>query len=286
MKISVVMPIYNSGKTLARAINSYASQDYEPKELIVIDGGSTDETPAVIAEMKQYIDVYVSEPDNGYADALNKGIKRATGDFVIMLAADDAFLAHAFKRFANSVEEDTDIWCGGLVVCNSYGYLVWHSDEDLEALRTCCSLKNPATFFRRSVFERVGYYSEEYRCANDREFFLRCYLSGCAIQVSDELITLFSSGGMSDPAIDLLGPEEDKRISIQYGLPEEEAEAHYRRRLRIAQRNRKIKPVLDFANRIGVMRLVLLLTGRTDRLIPSDQMALLGLNDHDSAIGE
>jgi len=91
MKISVITAVYNARDTIADAIESVLAQDYPDVELVVIDGASTDGTKALLESYRDKINVFVSEPDNGIYDALNKGIKHATGDVVGFLHADDLF---------------------------------------------------------------------------------------------------------------------------------------------------------------------------------------------------
>jgi len=91
MKISVITAVYNAEDTIADAIESVLAQDYPDVELVVIDGASTDGTSALLESYRDKINVFVSEPDSGIYDALNKGIKHASGDVIGFLYADDLF---------------------------------------------------------------------------------------------------------------------------------------------------------------------------------------------------
>ena len=91
MKISIITICYNRASTIESAIQSVLSQNYANKEYIVVDGGSTDGTQAVIERYRSEISHYISEPDKGMYDALNKAIQLATGDLVMILHSDDEF---------------------------------------------------------------------------------------------------------------------------------------------------------------------------------------------------
>lgn len=90
--ISVILPVYNGGRTLEAAIDSVACQRYENLELVVIDGGSTDGSLEIIRAHEGQIDLWISEPDRGVYDAMNKGVDRACGDWLYFLGSDDILL--------------------------------------------------------------------------------------------------------------------------------------------------------------------------------------------------
>ena len=92
MKISIITVCYNSDKTLEKTINSVVSQDYKNIEYIIIDGGSNDNTLNIINKYKDNITTIVSEKDKGIYDGINKGIKKATGDIISLIHANDTFV--------------------------------------------------------------------------------------------------------------------------------------------------------------------------------------------------
>ncbi|MBP9970812.1 MAG: glycosyltransferase, partial [Paludibacteraceae bacterium] len=99
MKISIIIATYNASKTLNRCLDSIVSQKNSEVELIIIDGGSTDETLSVINSYSSDIDYVLSEKDNGLYDAWNKGIKAAKGDWIMFLGADDQLLSNALEKY-------------------------------------------------------------------------------------------------------------------------------------------------------------------------------------------
>lgn len=177
MKISVVTPSLNQGKFIEEAILSVSMQEYPDVEHLVIDGGSTDET---IEILKRYPHVkWISEPDDGQADALNKGLKMATGDIIGWLNADDAYLDTTFEAVADFFMTHPSV---GL----TYGYVYIIDDEsrlirkrispDFDfgmMVRLGACYAQPTFFFRREVLERVGFMDATLRQAMDYDFILR-----------------------------------------------------------------------------------------------------------------
>src|ERR1700760_688999 len=116
LKISIITVVFNSQNTIERCINSVLGQKFKNIEYIIVDGGSTDNTCRIIDNYKENIDAFISEPDNGIYDAINKGIALATGDIIGTINADDFFadndvLYNLAKVFA---EQDTAILYGDL----------------------------------------------------------------------------------------------------------------------------------------------------------------------------
>ncbi|HEY9194869.1 MAG TPA: glycosyltransferase family 2 protein, partial [Mucilaginibacter sp.] len=118
MKVSLITVVYNAANTLARCIDSVISQNHPDIEYIIIDGGSTDGTLQVIDQYRDFVNVVVSEPDKGIYDAMNKGIRRATGDIVGTLNADDALADNdVIVAVARLFElQNTDVVYGNLNV--------------------------------------------------------------------------------------------------------------------------------------------------------------------------
>ena len=96
-KISIITVCYNSEKYIEDAIKSVVLQSYKNKEYIIVDGGSTDNTPGIIERYRNLIDVIIAEPDRGISDAFNKGIKRASGEIVCIVNSDDMMAADALE---------------------------------------------------------------------------------------------------------------------------------------------------------------------------------------------
>ena len=180
MKISVVTVVYNNAATIKDCINSVLAQDYPDVEYIIIDGGSTDGTVEIVKGYEDKIDKFISEKDKGLYDAMNKGIKIATGDVVGTLNSDDFFYdSHVLTNIANAfTDEDTDAVIGDIVFIKD--------DAEQKVLRKYSSAKwlprrfawgympaHPSFFAKKSLFDGLGYYKTDYRIASDYELLIR-----------------------------------------------------------------------------------------------------------------
>jgi len=180
MKISIITATYNSQDTILDAINSVASQTYSNIEHIIIDGKSTDSTLSIVKENSDKISKIISEPDSGIYDALNKGIKNATGDVVAFMHADDIFannniIENAARLFQ---EQQTD---------SIYGDLQYVAKEDTSKIIrywksgkfTFSKLKkgwmppHPTFFIKKEIYNKFGMFDTNFRIAADYDIILR-----------------------------------------------------------------------------------------------------------------
>jgi glycosyltransferase involved in cell wall biosynthesis len=187
LKISIITPSLNQAQYLEEAILSVINQGYPNYEHIVIDGASHDET---IDILKKYSLIsknlrWISEPDEGQSDALNKGLRMATGDIIGWLNADDRYLSGCFFKiseyFFNNPE--VDIVYGDYRFINEQGEVIRlrkEIDFDLFILKYLHILYIPstATFFKRKIIEDGNLFKEDYHYAMDYEFFLRLAIQG------------------------------------------------------------------------------------------------------------
>jgi glycosyltransferase involved in cell wall biosynthesis len=183
IRISVVTPSYNQGVFLGRTLASVASQSYPPHEHLVFDGGSSDETLQVLKAAGPGVR-WVSQPDNGQADAVNQGLQAASGDIIGWLNSDDIYYPNAFKTVAETFAADPslDVLYGAAdhidlddIPFESYPTTFW--DPDL--LQHTCFICQPALFFRRRVIERVGLLDANLRYCMDYNYWLRLADANC-----------------------------------------------------------------------------------------------------------
>lgn len=179
MKISIITVSYNSAKTIPDTIASVAAQDYESVEHIVVDGGSNDGTVQIVAGSTS-ISSFVSEPDEGIYDAMNKGLSMASGDIIGILNADDFYASNTVLTDIAKVFSDEKI-----DAC--YGDLVYvDADKARRVVRYWVSRKfkpglfkrgwmpaHPTFFCRRSVYEQFGTFDLNYKIAADVELLFR-----------------------------------------------------------------------------------------------------------------
>ncbi len=178
-KLTVITPSYNQGKYLERTILSVLNQNYPNLEYIIIDGGSNDESVDIIKKYEKYLTYWISEKDNGQVDALNKGLHRATGEWISFQNSDDVYFPDTFDTFGNAVKTlpDSDILYGDL-------FMITPTDEVTELLKTLpysflcqfiegMQIHNQSLFFRKRLVDHFGFFDTSYRFAFDYEFITR-----------------------------------------------------------------------------------------------------------------
>lgn len=180
-RITVVTPSFNQGRFIERTIRSVVDQDYPDVEYLVVDGGSTDETVDVLRRYDDRIDHWVSEPDRGQAHAINKGLRRATGDVVGWLNSDDILLPGALRAVAELLAEGQpfDVVVGHcrfdyLPSGESVVLRGEYVDRDrLLRFWRGYRMHQPAIWWRRSVTEAIGYLDEDLPLTMDFDYWVR-----------------------------------------------------------------------------------------------------------------
>lgn len=184
MKITIVTPSYNHAQFIERTIESILGQDYPDLEYIVMDGGSKDGTVDILKKYSDRI-LWTSEKDGGQSEAINKGLKKATGDIVAFLNSDDTYEPGALLKVAEYFKKNPDVkW--------AYGKCRIVDENDKEIRKPITLYKNlllknysfkkllaenfisqPATFWRRDLHKEIGYINEDEHYTMDYEFWLR-----------------------------------------------------------------------------------------------------------------
>lgn len=198
-------------------------------EYIVIDGASTDGTQDRVRSYGTQIDCFVSEPDNGIADAFNKGIARASGDIIGIINSDDELLPGAVIKvldfFASHpdalvMHADMYLYTGGRFVKRVTPATRWWFPWRLVILN------HPATFVRKQVYLRYGLFSTNYRIAMDVEMFFRWKRADVAIAYFHETLARMAMGGLSDTSA-YIGYREVRDILVEKGYPVIVVYLHY-----------------------------------------------------------
>jgi glycosyltransferase involved in cell wall biosynthesis len=193
-KLSVITPSYNQGHYIERTIRSVLDQGYPNLEYVIVDGGSTDETLEVIRRYEDQLAWWVSEPDEGQSQAINKGIERTSGEIVAYINSDDYYLPGAFETAVAAFDGPEAAWVAGGAVDVEEGdpprkLRVWRPKPPTNCEwgrikgRHCWMLvpwhvPQPSTFWRRDLFERFGMFRLDMHYAFDAEFMLRLAYAG------------------------------------------------------------------------------------------------------------
>ncbi len=187
--LSIITPCLNRVAFIDQAVKSVIQQDYFPVEHVIMDGGSTDGTLTLLS-VYPHLRI-VSEPDRGVYDGLNKGIVLSNGEIIGQLNTDDYYQPNIFRKIMDLFVEnpDVDAICSSARIFeadpeNHERDIVVYEAIDGRSFPMRITTGVPifnAWFFRRRVFERMGFYSLDYPLMADRDFLIRCYLGGLRI---------------------------------------------------------------------------------------------------------
>jgi len=193
--ISIVTPSLNHGRFIEDAILSVAKQGYPNVEHIVVDGCSEDNTLSVLRSFPHLR--WISEPDKGLSDALNKGLEMASGELVGWLCADEYYLPGALHAVAKLCRANpgTDIFYGDSIFVDAHGRLqrakTAHEFSHVILLYYGCFILTDATFFRRGLIEAGFLFDCNYRVVMDFEYLVRLASSGKQFKYTNRLLSAF-----------------------------------------------------------------------------------------------
>jgi glycosyltransferase involved in cell wall biosynthesis len=199
-RISIITVVYNGEKVLERTIESIRNQSFRDIEYLIIDGNSKDGTKAIIEKYKADISKWISEPDKGLYDAMNKGLKLATGEYVLFLNAGDQFQEKNTLKNVFQNQPGADVYYGETM-------MVDEANKDIGLRR----LKAPETLSWKSLIngmlvchqsfimrrEIAPEYNLSYRISSDYEWMLQCLKKSVIIVNTQQVISRFLDGGMN-----------------------------------------------------------------------------------------
>ena len=201
MRLSIITVNLNNRKGLKKTIDSVISQTFKDFEWIVIDGGSTDGSKELIEQYAEHFSYWVSEPDTGIYNAMNKGIKASNGEYLLFLNSGDGLCDEVVINDFYSIEATEDIVSGNIIVDDSI-YNVRFSPEEQEVdYKFMCdsTVLHPSSFIKKELFEKYGYYDESLKIVSDWKFFFICLIQhSCTYRKWERSITNFNTNGISE----------------------------------------------------------------------------------------
>ena len=213
MKVSIITSCFNRVATIRGAIESVLAQNYNNIEFIVVDGASTDGSLEIIREYEGRISTIISEPDHGMYEAINKGIRVATGDVIGLLHSDDFFYDNGvISRIVKHMKTTRADFL--------YGDGLFVNPDNTDKVRHGWLPLHPTCYIRREVMMRLGLYNESYKIAADSELLVRYLMTGgLSVTYLKEYVVRMRMGGLStDSAKRKKMWGEDIRVYSSHGL--------------------------------------------------------------------
>jgi glycosyltransferase involved in cell wall biosynthesis len=195
-KISIVTPSYNQGQFIEETIKSVLSQDYPNLEFIVIDGGSTDNTLKIIKKYERHLTYWVSEPDNGQAHAINKGIQKCTGEIFNWLNSDDYLEPGSLFKIADAFSDiNVDLVAGRVRNFSELNEEII-PNQKLSAKGLMCwergvKFVQPGVWMRRGLIHKCGGIDEQYHYSFDWDLYIRYLYHFPVVKELDDLLVHF-----------------------------------------------------------------------------------------------
>ena len=208
-KFSIITVCYNSEKTIERTLMSVLAQTYIDYEYIIVDGSSKDSTLEIIRKYEPLFGgrmKWISEPDSGIYNAMNKGIIRSTGEIIGIVNSDDWLEPNTLQILSEEIECDGSN-CQKILT----GEVLFHYEDGATQLypttyeryeyfskRYRMGLNHPATFVPRCIYDRIGVFDERFKLYADADFIIRCYEAGISIHFIHKVLSNMADGGASN----------------------------------------------------------------------------------------
>ena len=204
MNISIITINFNNKEGLKKTIQSVVNQRYDDFEYIIIDGASTDGSVKVIEEEKDKITYYVSEPDKGIYDAMNKGIKQAKGEYCLFLNSGDYFInENTLAEIFNGQTYTEELLIGRQKYIDSNGKITKSPYIRASELNMpyfiSSTLPHQATFIKKELLLQCGMYNTNYRIVSDWIFWIEAIVKQqCSVKILPNYVSFMETGGVSN----------------------------------------------------------------------------------------
>lgn len=202
--LSIITVCYNSEKTIQDTLESVLGQSFQDYEYLLIDGASQDGTVGIIQKYEPCFKGrmhWISEPDGGIYEAMNKGLDRAVGEYVGIINSDDRYLPGAFAKvheLADTSAEKPDVIFSDMDYVNAEGCVVRSVVGDVSKLWKGMFVNHPTCFVSREAYERHGHFDTRFRIVADYDLMQRIAHEGGRFLKSDVKLAEFHTGGVSD----------------------------------------------------------------------------------------
>lgn len=205
-EFSIITVTFNSQETLEDTLKSVLSQTYTDYEYIIIDGSSNDNTDQIIATYKDRFGdklIHVSEPDKGIYDAMNKGIRQASGNVIGILNSDDYYYPQTLATVHAAFQDfgDNYIVTGAVKLKSDHKeqLLITNKERfETKIKQYKMGVRHPATFIPRKVYSEIGLFDLNYKIAADAEFIYRVHLAGYKFHFLSDALVVMRDGGISN----------------------------------------------------------------------------------------
>lgn len=258
-KISIITVSYNAASTIEQTIYSVVNQSYENIEFIIIDGGSADGTVEIIQKYADKIAYWVSEPDKGIYDAMNKGITAATGEYIYFLGSDDVLVdEQVMERVANQLDSEVDVLSATVwsvfdnALQMSFENNTEYSKEE-DIVRRNIRSPHQGMFVKTSIMKQLKF-DTKYKIGADYKLLLTLWYGDYKVKKIPDKIAFYSAGGISNQQAEK-GRREYLQVLQDLGL----ADTEYSRAFATPGTKSKItsgvKCLLDKMGLLSVLRL-------------------------------
>jgi glycosyltransferase len=190
-KVSIIIVTFNAAKTLDRAIQSIRNQTCKNIECLIIDGASTDSTVEII---KKYNVRYISEPDNGIYDAMNKGWRMAQGEWILYLGADDELLPNGIEVLVKECD-GYDVVYGNTILKFPSGKTKKQYSNDVNRIKKSNIACHQSMIMKKVIIERLNGFDVKFKLFADYDLILRAYMNKFKFKKNSEFVSIFKIGG-------------------------------------------------------------------------------------------
>ncbi len=256
--ISLITINYNDKIGLERTLKSVTNQTYQDFEYIVIDGGSTDGSKEIIEQYSNKINYWISEPDNGVYNAMNKGILKANGEYLLFInSGDELYNLEVLKENLKFIHTHDLVYFNINVVGEIDNYIKKYPSKISFSYLYRDTLPHPATFIKKSLFEKIGLYDEHFKIVSDWKFFILALVKyNVTYQYVDAVFSKFYFDGISSNKenLEILLAEREQVLNQEFPLIIKDYNHINQQKLLIQEL--KMNRILKLFRKLGFLKII------------------------------